>query len=197
MPEPFRPTPLQRNFADHPVVIDFINWPSIRDQMLRNAGYLDLDSMCRDIVLNTVVDLRELGCSVNVHDLLFNYIVPRVRGMGPISSEQSMLHQSSWIYLQVGQAGMESSGCVDDASTDEALARKIAKRICARNSTQLGTLIASNSSLSPRRSSQIDEQALAALLSSFDVHDISRWRLGRDFARKYPYMDCASGTLRS
>jgi hypothetical protein len=33
IPEPFRPTPLQFMSFDHPCAIDFVNWPTIRDQV--------------------------------------------------------------------------------------------------------------------------------------------------------------------
>jgi hypothetical protein len=38
IPEPFRPTPLQTMRMDHALSIDFVNWPSIRDQVSAQLG---------------------------------------------------------------------------------------------------------------------------------------------------------------
>ncbi|CAH0025041.1 unnamed protein product [Clonostachys rhizophaga] len=43
VPEPFEPTPLQYSLMNYPVIIDFIPWASIRDQLILSRHSLDLD----------------------------------------------------------------------------------------------------------------------------------------------------------
>ncbi|CAG9981253.1 unnamed protein product, partial [Clonostachys byssicola] len=43
VPEPFQPTPLQYSLMNYPVIIDFIPWASIRDQLILSRHILDLD----------------------------------------------------------------------------------------------------------------------------------------------------------
>ncbi|OAL44225.1 hypothetical protein IQ07DRAFT_636299 [Pyrenochaeta sp. DS3sAY3a] len=192
VPEPFRPTPLQCDIENHPAVIDFINWPSIRDQLLGCAGSLDLDTVCRDVVLNTVVDLDSFGCSVNIHDLLFNYVLPRVKGLEPINGKSSMLHTSSWTYLQLEQSDIRTFENAHATPAETALAKKIANRLSSGKNKQSELLAALSPGMCQKASSGFDEWSLSALLSSFNVHEVTRWRLSRNFARKYPYINCSS-----
>jgi hypothetical protein len=72
--EPFRPTPLQFMTTDYPHVIDFINWPTIRDQLIFKLGTYDLDRVIADIVANTVVEIPEMNAAINIHDTFFTRV---------------------------------------------------------------------------------------------------------------------------
>jgi hypothetical protein len=78
--QPFTPTPLQYMSSDYPIAIDFINWPSIRDQLIYKLGTYDFDRVIADIVANTVVELPEVGASVNIHDAFFTRVWQRSNG---------------------------------------------------------------------------------------------------------------------
>jgi len=72
--EPFQPTPLQYMTTDYPIVIDFINWPSIRDQLIFKLGSYDLDQVVADIVANTVIEIPEMRVAINIHDTFFTRV---------------------------------------------------------------------------------------------------------------------------
>ncbi|KAI8187160.1 hypothetical protein K4K51_009340 [Colletotrichum sp. SAR 10_75] len=192
IPVPFRPTPLQSATPFHPVVIDFINWPSIRDQMILYSSKLDLDAMSRDIVLNTVVELPGKRVSVNIHDVFFNHILPRVGG-GRADGSNSMLHNREWIYLKVPvnpAGGMTYTGF---ALVQEALA---AEMDCRMGQTQSpGStrthLRPSDEGFASRSAPYGPEMMVADALAAFGIDQPSNWKLSKDFARKYPHIDCS------
>jgi len=71
--EPFRPTPLQYRTTDYPIAIDFINWPSVRNQLIIELGSYDLDQVVADIVSDTVPEMR---AAINIHDMFFARVFP-------------------------------------------------------------------------------------------------------------------------
>ncbi|VUC24075.1 unnamed protein product, partial [Clonostachys rosea] len=75
--EPFQPTPLQYSLTDYPVIIDFIPWASIRDQLILFRHMLDLDVVCRELTLHAVVELPERSLAVRVYDSLLRGAMDR------------------------------------------------------------------------------------------------------------------------
>ncbi|KAH0432505.1 heavy metal translocating p-type atpase [Colletotrichum camelliae] len=194
IPVPFRPTPLQSATPYHPVVIDFINWPSIRDQMILYSSKLDLDAMSRDIVLNTVVELPEKRVSVNIHDVFFNHILPRIGG-GRTDGSNSMLHNREWIYLKVPvnpAGGMTYTGF---CSVQEALAAEMDCRMGQSPSpgSTRTHLRPSIEDFAGRSAPYGPEMVVANALAAFGIDQPSNWKLSKDFARKYPHIDCSLG----
>ncbi|GAB7354596.1 hypothetical protein MBLNU459_g5037t3 [Dothideomycetes sp. NU459] len=49
--------------ADHSPVIDMVNWPEIRDQLIIHSNSVDLDRIMKDVVLNTVIEDPSLEVS--------------------------------------------------------------------------------------------------------------------------------------
>ncbi|KAL3292768.1 heavy metal translocating p-type atpase [Colletotrichum asianum] len=192
IPVPFRPTPLQSATPFHPVVIDFINWPSIRDQMILYSSKLDLDAMSRDIVLNTVVELHGKRVSVNIHDVFFNHILPHVGG-GRADGSNSMLHNHEWIYLKVPvnpAGGMTYTGF---ALVQEALAAEMDCRMGETQSPRSTRthLRPSDEGVASRSAPYGPEMMVADALAAFGIDQPSNWKLSKDFARKYPHIDCS------
>ncbi|KAF4823456.1 hypothetical protein CGCTS75_v010420 [Colletotrichum tropicale] len=192
IPVPFRPTPLQSATPFHPVVIDFINWPSIRDQMILYSSKLDLDAMSRDIVLNTVVELPGKRVSVNIHDVFFNHILPRVGG-GRADGNNSMLHNREWIYLKVPvnpAGGMTYTGF---ALVQEALAAEMDCRMGQTQSPRSTTthFRPFDEGFASRSAPYGPEMMVADALAAFGIDQPSNWKLSKDFARKYPHIDCS------
>lgn len=197
IPEPFRPTTLQCKRSTHPVVIDFINWPSIRDQMILLSHKIDLDAMCRDLVLNTVVEAPHRRIAISVHDILFKCVLPRVQGPNTVGfGETSMLFNPKWVYLTVNSPYTTLSRAA--SSIEDALAMEIADRFHQRSTEALGGITR------PLHEATAfgDEMTrgfgglgglLPDMLSSFGIDRVEKWRLSRAFARKYPYMNCSSG----
>lgn len=74
IPSPFSPTAFQVMSSDHPVAIDWFNWPSIRDQCLFKSHCFDLAQLCADVVANTVIELPEYRAAINIHDTFFTRV---------------------------------------------------------------------------------------------------------------------------
>ncbi|KAI1628442.1 hypothetical protein EDD37DRAFT_670344 [Exophiala viscosa] len=75
IPEPFCPTPLQLASRNtYCAVIDTLTWPSIRDQLIEQAGTYDLASIVSDIVEHTVIEVAGLGGAISVHDTFCSHI---------------------------------------------------------------------------------------------------------------------------
>ncbi|KAH4284879.1 hypothetical protein HBH70_095930 [Parastagonospora nodorum] len=86
IPEPFRPTPLQRNLA-HSSVIDMLNWAHLRDRLILLSNQdrtLDIDQAVRDILLHTVFEVPHLNLSLSTLDAYYNTI-GRQQGLPPLS----------------------------------------------------------------------------------------------------------------
>lgn len=193
--EPFRPTTLQDRTPSRPIVIDFINWPSIRDQMILLSHKIDLDGMCRDLVLNTVVDIPQRQIAVSVHDVLFQQVLPRIQGCG-VHGEMSMLFNSNWVYLTVHPSNQDTSQS-KASPIEDALAMEITNRI-QRRSNEVAGIQDANSILPMPGASGLSTGSvlttlLPGMLSSFGIDRIETWKVSKDFARQYPYMDCSSG----
>lgn len=58
----------------YPAVIDMVNWPSIRDQLILTLRQHDSGEIVKDVVLNTVVNVAASGAALNMHDVFFNRI---------------------------------------------------------------------------------------------------------------------------
>lgn len=200
IPVPFRPTPLQAATPDHPMVIDFINWPSIRDHMILYSTSLDLDAMSRDIVLNTVIELPRKQVAVNIYELFFTHILPTIRG-GQGEVKDSMLHNPEWIYLTVSPNSTPAS-VPTPSPTQEVLAAEIAERM----GLHLDNLPSCDSSTPPsvnintplRTANQGTapcgpQMIMARALKSFGIDEPSNWKLSKEFERKYPNIDCSQG----
>ncbi|KAF3011723.1 hypothetical protein E8E14_010072 [Neopestalotiopsis sp. 37M] len=192
--EPFRPTTLQDKTRTHPIVIDFINWPSIRDQMILLSHKIDLDGMCRDLVLNTVVDIPHRRIAVRVHDILFQHVLPRIQGCG-IHGETSMLFNSKWVYLTVHPPNRGTTHG-EGTPIEDALAMEIANRIQRRNnglaSMQHASSIFPIPGASGLSTGSVLTTLLPGMLSNFGIDRIETWKVSQDFARKYPYIDCSA-----
>ncbi|KAJ5949901.1 hypothetical protein N7454_001485 [Penicillium verhagenii] len=90
IPDPFRPTPLQLN-TDYPICIDFLNWPTIRDQLIMQKDDGDFTLLMRDIVMNTVIEFPALNASVNIHDLYYDKISPGTLKVRPQRTRSSRI----------------------------------------------------------------------------------------------------------
>jgi hypothetical protein len=80
--EPFCPTQLQLMNTNYPVSIDFLNWPSIRDQCIFKRGEVDVTALVEDIIANTVVEIPEFRAAINVHDAFITRVLRQAAGFG-------------------------------------------------------------------------------------------------------------------
>ncbi|KAH7141865.1 hypothetical protein EDB81DRAFT_53768 [Dactylonectria macrodidyma] len=191
IPPPFRPTPLQFTTPDHPMVIDFINWPSIRDQMILYSSALDLDAMSRDIVLNTVIELPNQRAAVNIYDIFFSHILPRVGG-GRVRGDKSMLHNREWVYLKVPADSARALLSDSLSITQDALASEMTSRMgLSEAANQVSDVQGPKANSTGRIAPCGPLMTVSRALSAFGIDQPCKWKLSKDFQRKYPYIDCS------
>ncbi|KAM5342256.1 hypothetical protein ACJ41O_013222 [Fusarium nematophilum] len=192
IPPPFRPTPLQFTSPDYPMVIDFINWPSIRDQMILHSSTLDLDAMSRDIVLNTVIELPNQRVAVNIYDIFFSHILPRAGG-GRAQGDKSMLHNREWVYLKVPADSTKAFLSNSFSITQDALASEMTSRMGLRSEAidQVRDAHGPRTNTTGRTALCGPHMTVSQALSAFGIDQPCKWKLSRDFQRKYSYIDCS------
>lgn len=208
IPEPFRPTPLQYSRADHSAVIDMVNWPSIRDQLIIKSMSIDLDSIINDVVLHTVIEDPSRKVCMNVYDVFYNKVWP--------------LYASSELEYQVGGchdsrdriSAVDASPSTIDAtaeSTETDLFREISLRMkhgshgydgsqWPLSQQDLSSSVTTDISFPktpyiPGTRHNIATQQLNNSSALYGLNEMSSWKLSGAFARKYPFLDCSQGTL--
>lgn len=201
IPEPFRPTPLQYASMSHPIIIDFISWPCIRDQMILQCQTLDLDALCRDLTLHTVVDVPERQQAVGVYDYLRGAMtaVPDEQHMFPTVSASAPLQMTcldgpdEWPYLQIP---LGSPLTVSSDPAEDVILQEIERRL------QDPTATATFGPPASLRDGYVGgvfraEVVPAGQPSGVDVkvRQPCKWKLSREFAWQWPLLDCSSGKL--
>jgi len=197
VPEPFRPTPLQYSSPDHPLYIDFINWPSIRDQLIIHGHTIDHDEVIRDIVLNTVVEIEHRKIAINIYDIFHNRILStgsRTSG----SRSKSAIVTADWKFVEVPAADNSFETTTDPV--EDALVQELSWRM------QFGLNGSSNNldgvdkfagpsdpdgpfEVFPWSNPTFRKNEIA---SYFGIDRLSQWKLSPAFARKYPLFDCTA-----
>lgn len=176
IPEPFRPTILQTMKMDHSLSIDFINWPTIRDQLIFKAGTYDLTKVISDIVLNTVIELPRFNAAINIHDAFMNRVFNRTNTTYA-HSELDFLTSLFENYDTV-----QDSSFQEVPSSDQEIQERIAQEMDQRNP-----------STAPLNHSQqpFHKQQLA---SKWGLDKLFTWKLSKEFAIAHPELDCSSVT---
>ncbi|KAJ5745462.1 hypothetical protein N7520_010644 [Penicillium odoratum] len=187
IPEPFRPTPLQLN-SDYPVCIDFLNWPTIRDQLILRKDDGDLGVFMRDIVMNTVIEFPTLNASVNIHDLFYNKISPG--GLIPdFVCSPKISGNDDYDNL---------SEC--PAATDSEFAEKLIRRdlhqrlvhgLCPLTEDVWQSILCG---VYLPAQPVFARPPLNLLAGCYGIDQVTKWKLSPAFARKYPSIDCVGVT---
>jgi hypothetical protein len=181
IPEIFRPTPLQYMSMNHPIIIDFISWPSLRDQMILHRHSLDLDVLCRDLTLHTVVEIPEEGVAIGVYDYMQHQ-------ESLTRTPQSCLEDPNWTYVQIpiDSAFISSSDPAEDMILQELSIRM------ENRSLECPTI--SNKFL--ERTSHINNYCFTLTHDRSGpgtlIHQLRQWKLSKDFALKWPLLDCST-----
>lgn len=204
VPNPFRPTPLQCGLGVPDLVIDFLNWADVRDQLILANGNVDLDEMVRDLVLNTVVEIPQRSVAVNVFRQYQSHLTD-----GGVSSRRGPPTPSSavdmgWVFFETSRGDADFQSCVPDP-VEEALVRELWRRVQLFTHRHELTLF-------PRiePESSIVTAALESPLGLLDrrfckdktaerygLADTRAWKLSKDFGAKYTFIDCSSGMIPS
>jgi hypothetical protein len=174
IPEPFRPTPLQFNSLEHPMAIDFIPSPSIRDQLILKANDCDLDQVIQDILLHTVVELPQYRVALATLDVYVQSMLPKDKSH---ESESRAILAPSWSFSQYNAN-----------QVDEILVHEVSWRM--KNGTT-ACLTSGEGGL------PIPKFRKNSLASKYGIDRVEQWKLSKEFCESHPYLDCSSGELRS
>jgi hypothetical protein len=188
IPDPFRPTPLQLN-SDYPICIDFLNWPSIRDQLIMQNYDCGLALLMRDIVMNTVIEFPALNASVNIHDLFYDRISP-----GSLIPDFLDLPKD---------AGDENYDCLAEspAATDSELADRLIRQDLHQRLVHGLCPLTEDAWQSILRGVFLPTSPVFArppvnlLAGCYGIDQVTKWKLSPAFARKYPSIDCVGGRI--
>ncbi|KAF5700032.1 hypothetical protein FMUND_14505 [Fusarium mundagurra] len=211
IPKPFAPTRLQHRqnagAVPHHLLVDFICWPEIRDQVVLYATSLNLDELQRDIVLNTVLEAPQYGVAFNVFDVLNAGILSQYQ----LDYEQSSTYARNmeWIFFKAIGKETHSGNKYDpvEAAMLQELKFIIQQQIAAtlhglstpelgmnqvfnepyptRDATWCGRPVGSDTAAANMGLGSGAENILA-------VQNPSLWKLSKSFAEKYPMIDCSS-----
>lgn len=163
IPAPFCPTPLQVFGPAHNSMIDCCVWPSLRDQLILHHLAYDMEKLSGDMVRCTVLEIPHLKSAVNVMDLFFSIIIPKDNGNG---IDHPALHGSCDITENSRPDGV-----------DQSLLQEMIQRMPRRTP--------SDHYLNPL-------PARSILSAKLGLNDFHNWKLSKDFAEKYPFLDCIS-----
>lgn len=180
IPEPFRPTPLQYTTRKYPVVIDFINWSSIRDQLILNLGSYDFDALIRDLVLNTVVDVPAFGLALNVRDVFMTRIEGQ-NGLGGnnwFASGKTYPRTSNEILADIVEDMQRRSKESGNAFPLDASMDQYVQGVAGDSNNSVITMAVSRP---------------CNLSTLYGLDNLLAWKLSREFSVRYPFLDCSAG----
>jgi hypothetical protein len=177
IPEPFRPTPLQyADGATHPLVIDFIRWPQLRDQLILLSRRANIDHIIDDIVFHTVVEVRQMRVSLGVVDLFYARVFPNMdcSRFSPVQN-MDLVHTT----LIAGPY-------------DEAI-RSITSELSLRMAQITGDIGKETPRDSSSHSSFQDSPGSKKhpLSANYGIDKLLQWKISQEFANKYPTLDCS------
>ncbi|KAI9150874.1 Acetyl-coenzyme A transferase nodX [Paramyrothecium foliicola] len=180
VPSPFRPTTLQSRSPQHPLVFDIFNWPDIRDQLvLDEQSVTDADALTRDLLLHSVIEQPQLGVAVNV--------VEAVQGSDNAFAQKNFLTDPSWILFEVDPESQRTHGNIPAGCdpVEAALIVEIIRDIQAHsNQTSAET--------EPFLCNPLSRAPDAPKMPLPGLNDLGQWKLSKQFAEKYPWLDCSS-----
>ncbi|KAF5716801.1 hypothetical protein FGLOB1_2395 [Fusarium globosum] len=175
VPLPFRPTPLQSKNPTHFWGIDLFNWPEIRDQLVLEAETTDFDELIKDLVLHSVIEPANHSVAVNVLDIFENQVLRRRQHQK--SPQRSYFTDPSWTLFEVGPEVGEWYSSEHDI-VEEAIFQELDRQINA-----VAPIIEDD---------PVEESRANDVAKFLGLDDFCEWKLSKEFARKYPKLDCST-----
>ncbi|KAF5688648.1 hypothetical protein FDENT_4733 [Fusarium denticulatum] len=177
VPLPFRPTPLQSKNPTHFWGIDLFNWPEIRDQLVLEAQTTDFDELLKDLVLHSVIEPANHSVAVNVLDIFENQVLRRRQHQK--APPRSYFTDPTWTLFHIGPEIGEWYSSEHDI-VEEAIFQELDRQI--------------NTAPSPD-DNPVEESRANDVAKFLGLDDFCEWKLSKDFARKYPKLDCSTDGL--
>ncbi|KAF5612650.1 heavy metal translocating p-type ATPase [Fusarium tjaetaba] len=213
IPKPFAPTRLQHRqnagAVPHHLLVDFICWPEIRDQVALYATSLNLDELQRDIVRNTVFEAPQYGVAFHVFDVLNAGILSQYQ----LDYEQSSTYvrNMEWIFFKAIGKETHSGNKYDPVEAailqelkfiiqqqsavslhglsmlelELGMNQVLNEPFPTRNATWCGWPVGNDTAAANMELGSDAENVLAA-------QNPSLWKVSKTFAEKYPMIDCSS-----
>ncbi|EXJ91484.1 hypothetical protein A1O3_00032 [Capronia epimyces CBS 606.96] len=189
IPEPLRPTPLQSaDGVSHPLVIDLIAWPKLRDQLILLSRQSDVDYVIGDIVLHTVVEVPQIHMSLSVLDLFHNRVFPNMNWSADTSMQQ-----------KDGVPPTLMAG--PDNKAIRSIRSEIGLRMAQMTADNATGREPAGSNANDNSYSAFNERPLShphpprpkkhPLSAKDGIDKLSRWKISLEFADKYPSLDCS------
>ncbi|VUC32742.1 unnamed protein product [Clonostachys rosea] len=186
VPSPFRPTPLQSNDLVHSWYIDLFNWPDIRDQLLLQQCPLDYDMLTKDVMLHSVIDQPHRGVAVSVIDVFQNQILRRKATSTQNTPVRNYLNDPSWVLYEISSE-LRNRYPYEADLVERAFITELERRMQV-----LPPVCHSDQSFSLPTDGGFRPNDVATFLG---LDNMTEWKLSKEFARKYPFLDCSAGTL--
>ncbi|KAF4447582.1 heavy metal translocating p-type ATPase [Fusarium austroafricanum] len=222
VPEPFRPTPLQCSSLSTSIgpVIDFLNWPEIRDQLILAGKNLDMDAFSRDVVFNTVIEVPEQNLAVNVfgqfrHQKRQQEDYSQFTSCGsntkcsPTSTSPSGIKMPAsaldegWIYFEIDRTESDFQSWAADP-IEEALSRRLWRKVQQfTKGTDPNLFLQDEDWLEDAPCNTPLESALGRIDPKFCAErtrlgqllgNTPSWKVDKELANKYPFLDLSSTT---
>lgn len=185
IPEPFRPTSLQRRTTDYSIAIDSIPWSTIRDQLIMKAGWYDHERTVKDLLLNSVIEIPTLGVAVNIHEIFFSQILPPAIACTNFGSvAENLVGLVKKEFDSNFESNSRGRSRIDLASTSvwPLITRKVREIQGDRNSHLSMPPLADNVILARKQPSA----------SKWGLDNVNNWKLSKEFIAAYPCLDCHS-----
>ncbi|KAF5568660.1 hypothetical protein FPHYL_2676 [Fusarium phyllophilum] len=159
--------------------IDLFNWPEIRDQLALEAESTDFDELLKDLVLHSVIEPANHSVAVNVLDIFENQVLRR-RQHHKIP-QRSYFTDPSWTLFQIGPEVGEWYSSEHDI-VEEAIFQELDRQI---------------NGVTPSPDDNPVEESRANDVAKFlGLDDFCEWKLSKEFARKYPKLDCSTAVTQ-
>ncbi|OCK85512.1 hypothetical protein K432DRAFT_421768 [Lepidopterella palustris CBS 459.81] len=197
IPEPFKPTHLQRQLPNHPLVFDFIMWPTVRDHLILHSHQFNSDDMIADILLNTVIDVPERDVAVNVYDLY--YVDNQEWHNLAVNNGAATCASPNTVLCAHTQSMLKSKTDI----SEDTLLREVSLRMSKFPSENLADI-----KDPPLPTDNLDFLSRSKLQSaanypSFPINELAQqyginrpgeWKLTKSFSERHPFLQCASVT---
>ncbi|KNA98518.1 hypothetical protein FOXG_02854 [Fusarium oxysporum f. sp. lycopersici 4287] len=143
--------------------------------LVLDAESTDFDELLRDLVLHSVIEPANHSVAVNILDIFENQVLRRRQNQK--NPPRSYFTDPSWTLFQIGPEVGEWYSSEHDI-VEEAIFQELDRQINA---------VAPSPDDNPVEESQAND--IAKFLG---LDDFCEWKLSKDFARKYPKLDCST-----
>ncbi|KAM5374569.1 hypothetical protein ACJA88_008034 [Fusarium oxysporum] len=143
--------------------------------LVLDAESTDFDELLRDLVLHSVIEPANHSVAVNILDIFENQVLRRRQNQK--TPPRSYFTDPSWTLFQIGPEVGEWYSSEHDI-VEEAIFQELDRQINA---------VAPSPDDNPVEESQAND--IAKFLG---LDDFCEWKLSKDFARKYPKLDCST-----